>query len=83
MCFVIPVARLEGSSSDYGIAKAMKETTLMMLQENGTAFAAQEKENKVCAAGAPGRVLLVVLACSAGAPGGVLLVVLACSAGPT
>ena len=34
-----------GSSSDYGIAKAMKETTLVMLQENGMAFAAQEKEN--------------------------------------
>lgn len=34
-----------GSSSDYGVDKAMKETTLAMLQENGLAFAAQEKEN--------------------------------------
>lgn len=49
VCFFLPVAtyyvRTSGSSSDYGIAKAMKETTLAMLQENGMAFAAQEKEN--------------------------------------
>ncbi|CAM9732539.1 unnamed protein product, partial [Ectocarpus fasciculatus] len=42
-----------GSSSDYGVDKAMKETTLAMLQENGLAFAAQEKENNKAAGGGP------------------------------
>ncbi|CAN0196335.1 unnamed protein product [Ectocarpus sp. 12 AP-2014] len=40
-----------GSSSDYGVDKAMKETTLAMLQENGLAFAAQEKENNKAGGG--------------------------------
>jgi len=49
---------IKGSSSDYGVNKAMNETTLDMLQQNGVAFAMQEKENKV------GAVRCAVLRCA-------------------